>query len=174
MKLRKVTKWYHATDIDNANAILADGYIRPNKEQMIFLATSKQDAGFFMNARGRSEYAVFQIHRRDIEQKHLLINPATKGMVTAIYVKPIPVTAKNCIVVEDARDLTHGIPGVNLFTEGNGKTGFRIDTEDFTKHLKKQIGIDSYNKFTSLMDAGHQIEAELFLENTFSRIVANK
>jgi hypothetical protein len=128
MKLRKVTKWYHATDIDIAESILADGYIRPNKKGMTFLATSKADAGYFMNARGRTEYAVFQIHRRDIEQKHLLINPATKGMVTAIYVKPIPVTAKNCILAQDDRDLTHGIPGVNLFTEGNGKTGFRIDT----------------------------------------------
>ena len=164
MKLRKITKWYHATDLDTANAILADGYIRPNKEQMIFLATSKADAGFFLNARGHNKYAIFEIHRRDIEQKRLLQNPATQTMLSAIYVKPIAVSNNNLTLVQDDRDLTHGIDGVELITDGNGKTGITADPVKFKQHLINKLGQDGYNKFTTLMDAGKQTEAENFLE----------
>ncbi len=171
MKLRKITKWYHATTLEAAQSILECGYIKPNKDGMIFLATSKADAGMFLNARGHNKYAIFQIHRRDIEQKRLLQNPASKTMFSAIYVMPIAVTNNNLTVVQDDRDLTHGIKGLQLVTDGNGKTGYSIEPEEFTKHLKQQIGIDSYNKFASLMDAGNQLEAEQFLENTLSKIV---
>lgn len=173
MKLRKITKWYHATTLESAEQILDCGFIMPNKNQMIFLATNKQDAGFFMNARGNNKYAIFQIHRRNIEQKRLIQNPATPNMLSAVYVKPIPVTAKDVIIAQDDRDFTHGIPGVELFTEGNGKTGFRADPQEFTKHLKKQIGNKNYNTFTSMMDAGNQFEAELFLEKKLIKVAKN-
>ena len=165
IKLRKVQKWYHATTLEAAQQILDCGYIMPNANQMIFLANSKEDAGFFMNARGHKEYAIFQIHRRNIEQKRLLQNPATPNMLTAVYVKPIPVDAKDIILAKDERDFTHGISGVELITEGNGKTGFHVDPSKFIQHLQNKIGMDNYNQFTSLMDAGKQSQAEQFLES---------
>tara|TARA_R110000744_G_scaffold323143_1_gene429032 strand:+ start:837 stop:1349 length:513 start_codon:yes stop_codon:yes gene_type:complete len=169
MKLRKVTKWYHATDLDSANAILADGYIKPNKDHMIFLATSKEDAGFFLNARGHSKYAIFEIHRRDIEQKRLLQNPATPNMLSGVYVKPIAVTNKQLNLVQDDRDLTHGIEGLKIVTEGNGKTGYSIDPADFENHLINKVGADTYKQFTNLMAIGKEVEAEQLLENNWNK-----
>tara|TARA_R110001606_G_C15299863_1_gene642463 strand:+ start:750 stop:1262 length:513 start_codon:yes stop_codon:yes gene_type:complete len=167
MKLRKVTKWYHATDIASATQILADGYIKPNKDQMIFLATSKEDAGFFLNARGHDKYVIFEIHRRDIDQKRLLQNPATPNMLSGVYVKPIAVTNKHLKLVQDDRDLTYGIDGLKLISEGNGKTSYSIDTAAWDKHLINKIGADAVKQFNNLMDAGKQAEAEKFLEQAF-------
>jgi len=165
MKLRKITKWYHATTLEATQSILECGYIMPNKDQMIFLATSREDAGFFLNARGHNKYAIFEIHRRDIDNSCLFENPASKNMLSSVYTKPIPVTAKNCKTAVDERDFTHGIPGVNLITEGNGKTGFHIDPNQFTQHLQNKIGMDNYKEFASLMDAGKHAQAEQFLES---------
>lgn len=164
MKLRKITKWYHATTLEIAQEILDCGFIMPNKEQMIFLATSKEDAGFFLNARGHNKYAIFEIHRRDIDNSCLFENPASKNMLSSIYTKPIPVTVKNYKTAIDDRDLTHGIPGVEMITEGNGKTGISADPSVFIKHLQDTLGVDGYNEFDKLMIAGKHKEAEKFLE----------
>ena len=170
MKLRKVTKWYHATSLEAAQQILDCGYIMPNTDHMIFLATNKEDAGFFLNARGHSKYAIFEIHRRDIDNMCLFENPASKNMLSSVYTKPISVTAKNCRLVEDNRDFTHGIPGVNIITEGNGKTGFSVEPKQFTQHLTNKIGADNYKQFINLMDAGKQTEAENFLEKKLQEV----
>jgi len=164
MKLRKITKWYHATTLEATQSILECGYIMPNKDQMIFLAANREDAGFFLNARGHKQYTIFEIHRRDIDNRYLFVNPACKSMLSSVYKKPIPVTAKNCKTAVDDRDLTFGIPGVELFTKGNGKTGYDVDFDQFTKHLKNNLSANNFNQFESLIKAGKQIEAEEFLE----------
>ena len=164
MKLRKITKWYHATDLETASKILADGYIKPNKENMIFLATSRADAGFFLKARGHDNYAIFEIHRRDIDNKCLFANPASKDIVSSIYVNPVAVTNKQLKLVQDDRDLTHGIKGLKVFTQGNGKTGYSIDPADFEKHLISKLGADAYKQFSNLMADGKEVEAEQLLE----------
>jgi hypothetical protein len=96
--LRQQTKWYHATSIQNLEQILQQGKILPNKGY-VFLSSTPEDAGRFLLYHGHTEWAVFKIHRRDIDVSRLQSNPAYKNcpigfsedLVTAIYDKPIQI-----------------------------------------------------------------------------------
>lgn len=171
MNLRKIANWYHATDPDTAEIILQQGQIVPNKDNMIFLANSKLNAGWFCRARGLSEYVVFKIPRRDLHNSLLFENPAMKGswinledMITSIYARPISVTAKQAKTVEDHRDLTEGMPGATIQTKGNGKTYIDINIQQFFDDLANKIGSDNFNHFENLMASGRQDLAEKLLE----------
>jgi hypothetical protein len=166
--LRTVKKWYHATTLELADKILSDGYIMPMPQShnlnLIYLAALREDAGYFPRARGHSKYAMFEIQRRDLDGNKLFTNPATRDMISAVYCKPIPVSLRNYKPVIDQRDLTFGLPGLELRTEGNRRTQLVLnDPAAFEKHLENRIGIENYEKFKSIVKQDPH-KAEQFLK----------
>lgn len=166
--LRTVKKWYHATTLELADQILSDGYIIPGDQNVVYLAARREDAGFFLKARGHSKYAMFEIQRRDLDGNKLFTNPATSDMISAVYCKPIAVSLRNYKPVIDERDLTNGMPGLEIITKGNGKTGILCkDPDAFFAELKIRIGDANYEKFESLMQKDIS-QAEKFLKSILS------
>lgn len=169
--LRTIKKWYHATTLELADQILSDGYIIPNSSNMIFLASTREDAGVFPRARGHSKYAMFEIQRRDLDGNKLFTNPATRDIISAVYCKPIAVSLRNYKPCHDERDLTFGLPGLELRTEGNSRTQLVIsDPEAFEQHLENRIGIENFKKFKSIAQQDPR-KAENFLKKLMEETV---
>ena len=138
--MRHTVKWYHATPTDNIDSILATGTILPGANGFLFLSNTPEDAGRFCLYHGHTEWAVFKIHRRDLEVTRLQANPAFKGMpigfsqdfVTAMYDRPAIAGAYKIVQAEDIPNILP--PGVEIVRDlkhtGTYRLGLQVTDHD--------------------------------------------
>jgi len=147
--LRNITKWYHATPIDNLESILSTGQILPGASGFVFLSNTPEDAGRFCLYNGHPRWALFKTHRRDISVHRLQPNPAfrqlpigfSEDLVTAIYDQAITVGSHTVCSEADIPNILP--PGVKIVTvpsrAGNRRIGMEVTDEDaMLRHYYQQ------------------------------------
>ena len=148
-KLRNITKWYHASPIDNLESILSTGQILPGAHGFIYLSNTPEDAGRFCLYHGHPRWALFKTHRRDISVDRLQPNPAfrqlpigfSEDFVTAIYDQAITVGShKVCSEADIPNILPPGVQMVrDLKDTGTFRLGMTVtDADAMLKHYFKQ------------------------------------
>ena len=121
IKLPKLKYWYHATDIDTANTIINRGYLIPQNHRGdlslgVFFANTMANAGQWMSLRGRFNLVDMRIGGADRM-------PAEINMICMRYLNMVKVQSADGIMCKGPK---FEVPGVEVFTEGSGKLGFKI------------------------------------------------
>ena len=141
--LRTISKWYHATPIQNVDQILQQGEIVPNKG-FVFLSSTPQDAGRFLLYHGYTEWAVFKIHRRDLDIDILQHNPAYKNcpigfsqdLITAIYGQPIPVHKYKHNTKDDIEDIVPHWAKMVIVPKPSGTQAIATEITDYEAFIR--------------------------------------
>lgn len=142
--------YYHGTTVEGYNAIMRDGYIRPQNgntyENKIFLAGNDKYARrvtFIKHAKHQGEtIVVFKIPKYLLKKKYITdgskhtSNMLSWGDKTYCYSQPIQIT--DDILVGSA-PFTLNLPeGVNIFRDGKS-TGFTFTKEAAIKYFGEEL-----------------------------------
>ena len=148
-KLRTISKWYHASPIENLDAILSTGQILPGAHGFIYLSNTPEDAGRFCLYHGHTRWALFKTHRRDISVDRLQPNPAylhnpigfSEDFVTATYDQAITVGSHTVCSEADIPNILP--PGVRMVSDlkhtGTLRLGMEVtDADAMLRHFYQQ------------------------------------
>lgn len=144
MKLPKLKYWYHATDTETADKIIASGYLIPQAHKDgitagVFFANTMRNAGSFCAMRGLKQYIVFKIPRDRFIKEKIFDNPANKSsdpnMITMRYLDKVKVSADDAIPVQDTRNFN--IPGWEVVINGTKQIGYKlVDLKAFESFIE--------------------------------------
>jgi hypothetical protein len=134
MKLPKLKYWYHATDIDTANKIIASGYLVPQAHKGdltagVFFANTINNAAQWMILRGITDYVVFKIPRTRLNSNKMFLGQADRmpkemNMVCMRYLDIVKVEAQDGSVCQSPE---FKLPGIKIVKDGTKKLGMEID-----------------------------------------------
>lgn len=153
-KLRTVTKWYHATTVDNARSIIQDGCIK-SFGKAVFLASKKEHAMEFVAMKGETECVVFTVRRNDLDKNELTHNVCAKPMLYAQYPDLFTAVYFGDVKFHKHQQLpckSHCLPGME-YTHNGRQSGVTIkDMDAFMKYMRQEtpkhmpdIDVDAYN-----------------------------